>query len=343
MVTEFIEKKEVRDLLKKYFPKPKHIANPIIITEKATNPSKIGNAFELFIMCYYDFLFYRNKKSILNNAFMIELNDNIEKSRKIKINLLSEGFTDIIEKTFHKIKSDKNFETNQLNKNPTSEYLNLNDYLPIVKVKKSNFKTMNNLDKSDSILTKFIPIYKEYLKSGILTKTFLHDLLSLGNFSHPLYFIFAKNNNLNYSVHQKDITILNELIKQIPKDFFGSDNTMKIKSQKALMSGYVNGRPDFIHNKKIIEIKATTAFFTQNHYHQILAYFLLYINDQAIQCATNYTKNDFLKECDIRYLQIYYPYFNQSVIINVEDLYDVEDFNIAYNEFIKLTDEYFID
>ena len=178
------------------------------------------------------------------------------------------------------------------------------------------------------LLEKSLIQYKEYKVVGIITDSFLNAILILSQIMPGIRFNKLAINNMGTTT-QNDLNMLKYLIKQIPKSLYEAKN---ILIQPFLSHRAILGKPDYIMDDSIVDIKTTTSFFSRRDYNQLICYYLLYkINEKKWNEAG----------IKINKIGIYYSLYGQLIQFNVSELCSPDDLKEII-EFIK-SSEYELD
>ena len=168
------------------------------------------------------------------------------------------------------------------------------------------------------LIDKSLTKCKEYKTNGKLTEAFLRAIIILAQILPGIHLYALAKNVGNPSA--TDLIALKTLIKKIPANFFLSKN---ILINPSLSCGLIMGRPDYIIDDIIVDIKTTKDFFKRYDYNQLICYYLLYkIDEKAWNKAG----------IKINKIGIYYALYGQLIQFNVSDLCTPKDLK----EIIKL-------
>jgi hypothetical protein len=156
---------------------------------------------------------------------------------------------------------------------------------------------------------------------GIITDSFLNAILILSQIMPGIRFNKLAINNMGTTT-QNDLNMLKYLIKQIPKSLYEAKN---ILIQPFLSHRAILGKPDYIMDDSIVDIKTTKNFFSRRDYNQLICYYLLYkINENKWNEAG----------IKINKIGIYYSLYGQLIQFNVSELCSPDDLEKAI-KFIK--------
>jgi len=288
MLTNFIKQKDVKNKFKRWFEKPK-IEKPKILLSDNYNSSLIGNAVDYLIHAKYDYLY---KKSG-TNTLAFEL---IAKFEKVKSDFLKHDNP----KHYYFTKNGSYIKNRSYNTGK------------VIKSSEVSFYRIINLFEESLIF------YNKFLINGKISEDFLKSILILAQIMPGIH--YGKIGSMPGKVLKNDIKVLRKLIPIIPKEMF----TKKISflSSPNLSLGLIDGRPDYIFDDLLLEVKTTKAFFQLNDFYQIVGYYLLYLNKKK-----QYQSNNI----EVKRLGIYYILYGRIIYFDPKSFFSKVKFNEVIN------------
>ncbi|MFI5219861.1 MAG: hypothetical protein ACHQNT_10265 [Bacteroidia bacterium] len=304
MLTDFIQETDVRKKLNELFPKPKLVKPDFAFPSSIPyNARLLGNAIEYYIHLKYDFL----NKTGDNHTIINELIENFFPLIGNHFNNYKNPYRCFLKHmhNYHwfttvKYYIDGKFETN--------EYSFKND---------GKTDRINLMDIFLGVVGAFDEL-KKFHKNGKETNKFIESILILAKILPGFRMHSMGNEPLNVS--RNDKITFQRLIKLLPKNLF--KKRKDFKRYPAIGYGYILGRPDFLIDNELLEIKTSKDFFCRSDFNQVLMYYLIYKMQRKM-----YKRQGVM----IEKVSILYPLYKSKIELNLNEVINRKN----YSAFLK--------
>ena len=290
-LTQFIKQSDIRQNLLELVKKPEIAKPELLFYENNYNATLLGYAIDFYIKFKYDFL-YQNKTSKyfaneLSRKFYADIEIHTRHEKNLKKVWVTSGGDELSKGCFASKEQIK-----WLN-----EDINENDSLkPVCTLYELHERVDESIHECNKIH-----------KSKSTSENFYKHLILLAKVIPGIKWRKIGNNPLN--AEKENIKALESLIKLIPDSVFKKRGVF-LRDQH-FSFGFIDGRPDYILDNEIFEIKTTKDFFTRSHFNQVLLYYFLY------KCNEKKYKK---KNININKISIYYPLYGKIIEIIPDDI-----------------------